>query len=280
MHICICIKNRYKDILYSNRASVDWRTALSLFGYFAEVRTNRRYDHTALGQFASQLVVKTMSEKIPKTYISSVAAARDFKKTNDYVALLCRRQAVQGKLVDGVWYVDPTSLSSYLEQKATEREARRLELSKSLSSEYRENVREQQTALQNIFLRAKEVSVGAPIGLVAGAILLLGSLVFASTLVPNTNPPAGGPSFAAVSAAETPFFGTTAPAVTGTSNFLSGIFATLFGHTSKVADVPPQNNSSEKSSDLLPSVGQTSPQKQFCFGTNGSRCDSTAYHRK
>lgn len=79
-----------------------------------------------------------MSPELTKIFgsdtISSTQAGRDFGITNDYVTLLCRRGKIEGFLVGRLWFVQKKSLEAYLLQAKTEREARRLALSKSMRS--------------------------------------------------------------------------------------------------------------------------------------------------
>ena len=170
-----------------------------------------------------------MSAHIPKTYISSVAAARDFKKTNDYISLLCRQGLVRGVLVSTQWYVDPASLASYFAEQEIVKIQHRKELSDHLAREYREHAHKipQRFGLQTL-------------GAVGGMTLLVGALVFASSMhVPQQN------QYAAVSESQSPFFGTQAPSVVlptstgqafaGATQFLSNVFSTLFGNETQVA---------------------------------------------
>lgn len=77
-----------------------------------------------------------MSDKIPKHFITSIEAASHFKKTNDYISLLCRKGLIVGVMAERQWHVDPASLVSYFRAQEEKKEERRAELSKQLTQEY------------------------------------------------------------------------------------------------------------------------------------------------
>jgi len=180
--------------------------------------------------------LKKIISKTGEPMFTARKVAARLKCAPDYISKLCREGKLQGEQIDGVWFVTPSSIASFEAARTLAKQERAQELGLQRRSEKIEYTKQHATFLQHIFLRTRSALVGAPIGLVAGAVLLLGSLVFASTLVPNIK---HASLAAAVSQSETPFFGTTPPNVTlphtgnafaGASNFLSGLFATLFGN--------------------------------------------------
>lgn len=146
-----------------------------------------------------------MKEIIPKHFISSIEAANEFKKTNDYISLLCRRGKVRGVFAEHQWYVDPSALVAYFAEQKDKKQQRHKELSQQLTEEYRQSLREQ-TLSAKIFLAAHAASVSGTIRTGVGALVLSSVLMMAAAA------PAGPlRQFAAVSNAELPFFGTQSP---------------------------------------------------------------------
>ncbi len=176
--------------------------------------------------------------------LSARKAAARLKCAQDYVSKLCREGKLVGQLLEGQWYVDPASIAVFEQARMFAKQERAESLGQQRRNETLAYQKQHGTFVQKSVLAFHTATIGAPIGLAAGAILLVGSLVFASTL--GHSPAAGEALTAAVSQSETPFFGTTPPAVVlphtgnafaGASNFLSGMFATLFGKSgSTVAD--------------------------------------------
>ncbi len=175
---------------------------------------------------------------IPKHFVSSVEAASQFKKTNDYISLLCRRGSVHGVLADTQWYVDPASLVLYFTKQEELRTQRHQQLSAKLAQEYRQRVGE--VSKQPLVVLPQIKFYVHVVGFVTGAAMLLGTLVFASSMhVPEQN------QYAAISQTQSPFFGTGAPSVVlptstgdafaGATNFFSDVFDTFFGNETQVA---------------------------------------------
>ena len=73
-------------------------------------------------------------QKNNKNFISSIDASVRFGITNDYVSLLCRQGKVAGERVGRQWFVEPSSLETFLAQM----QVRKAKLGRKLSHQIRE----------------------------------------------------------------------------------------------------------------------------------------------
>ena len=71
------------------------------------------------------------------TYVRSRDAARVVQLAPDYVSLLARGELIDGKIVDGLWFVNLSSLKEFLAEQARQKEAWHAELAKQRREEQR-----------------------------------------------------------------------------------------------------------------------------------------------
>jgi len=196
--------------------------------------------------------------------LSARKVAARLKCAPDYVSKLCREGKLKGEQVGGQWFVIPSSIEEFEATRISGKEQRSAQLAEQRRNEQVTFQIQHGTLIERIVLRAKKISVGAPIGIALGASLLFGALVFASSMhVPQQN------QYAALSQAQSPFFGTQAPAITlptntgkafaGATSFLSNVFATLFGGQTKVAQITPEATQKTDSPESGKSIAKDFP---------------------
>src|SRR3989344_5915809 len=77
-----------------------------------------------------------VNQQDPKPLITSTIAAERFGFTNDYISLLCRQKKITGSFVGRMWYVEPESLQTFLQEAKQKQEQKRVALSTQLKREY------------------------------------------------------------------------------------------------------------------------------------------------
>ncbi|VAW32782.1 hypothetical protein MNBD_CPR01-592, partial [hydrothermal vent metagenome] len=118
--------------------------------------------------------------------------AKQVGYTNDYIARLCRFGNIQGKKIGNVWYVDISSLESFIAQKQKKQVKQNKELSSYRKKEYRKNVNgdihSKHTSIKKIvpiFQKTKNFRNTIIIVFAVGTILFFGS-VFARQYTPTS----------------------------------------------------------------------------------------------
>ena len=71
------------------------------------------------------------------TYIRSRDAARTVELAPDYISRLARADMIAGKLLDGLWFVNLTSLEAFIAEQERQKEIWRVELARKRREEQR-----------------------------------------------------------------------------------------------------------------------------------------------
>lgn len=209
----------------------------------------------------SQNILSTNNEPM----LSARDAAARLKCVPGYIGKLCREGKLQGEQLGGQWLVVAASIDAFEAVRAEAKDVRAAQLAQQRHDEHASYRTLHAPFVERLIFPARKLFGGARIGMGFGAALLFGALVFASGLhLPEHEHAA---SVAAVSEAQSPFFGMQPPSVTlatnagqsfaGATNFLSNVFSLLFGNSNKVAS----NVATEPSLNLP--IGAGAPRESF-----------------
>jgi hypothetical protein len=188
-----------------------------------------------------------------ETLLSAKAASKRLKCAADYVGKLCRENKLEGKLIDGAWFVSPSSLEAF---EAVRAEAKALRSRKLAEERKVESATYRQLADGGLASAESTASFTLsaaspwkrPATFAFGVAFLFAVVVFAGGSSSTSSNAFFGThqSAAALAGAETPFFngyqsevGTNGSLFAG-GNFFNGLFAFLFGsRTPTVAQTTP-----------------------------------------
>ena len=115
-----------------------------------------------------------------KTFLTSRQVARRLKCATDYVSRLCREDKLTGQQIDGVWFVDPSSVAEFEAARFRAKEERSRVLAQQRRSETLQYKKVHGSWWERLRLSQTKHSLLTAMPMAVGVFLLLGALVFAS----------------------------------------------------------------------------------------------------
>src|SRR3989338_957248 len=92
-------------------------------------------------------------------YVSAVAAAQESNLTRDYIARLCRGGKLHAKVIGKHWYIEHSTLQSFLLEHRFAVERKKRELAEQRTREYRTRIRNARSPLENSLSPQKQAEL-------------------------------------------------------------------------------------------------------------------------